>query len=368
MSADRIKAIRGRLAAATPGPWPVGEEYGEERWQAVGPAFLGGTREGKAADAALVSNAPDDLAFLLAEVERLGGGGVHVDYKGEPDLRPLAERAVASDAIPSDKDDAIAIVVERLRLMHRKILNTPVSREDRASLPEKEGPEAPAEWPLWRTMVAWSPVLWDYAMLVESRLVSLEKMRVERDAALDRAREASFKPSAAERAFNRRQAILGPRLTTALSEALAVLAEHAPDPSKPPSGVPVADPDDVCKNCKHPRREHRLKRTQTHRANHPVGCKCLLCADFVTVLPGAPTECSSGFTVCACTRFVGPGTAKPSYGVDATYRPDAAADWLEGVAAEIEACANSGVVLTSAEDGYPEIQSRLLALAARVRS
>lgn len=312
------------------------------------------------------------LDVILSEYE-VDRDVVHVDYRGDPDPRPLAERAAASDAIPSDKDDAIAIVVERLRLMHRKILNTPLHR---GSLPETDGPEAPAEWPLWRTLVAWSPVLSDYAVLVEKRLVALDMMRIERDAAVEKARAASFKPSAAERAFNRRLAVVGPRLTEALNDALAVLAEPVPDPSKPPSGVPVASDDDVCGGCGHPRRDHRPKRTRTNRANHPEGCACLLCADFVTVLPGAPTECSGG--TCKCTGFVGPGVAKPAYGVDDVYRPDDARDWLEGVAAEMDAMVETLTAVAPVEgrgpDGRPEddytlgVRNRLRVLAARVRS
>lgn len=338
---DLIDEIRARLAAATPSD--------------------------PEASAPLYEHAPDDLAFLLAEVERLGGGQVgdvvHRDYRGDPDPRPLAERAAASDAVPSDKDDAIALVVERLRLMHRKILNAPLNGATVGSLPETDGPEAPAGWPSWRTMVAWSPVLFDYAVLVEHRLISLERMRVERDAAVERAREVFFKPGAAERAFDRRVAILGPRLTTALNEALAVLAEPAPDHSKPPSGVPVGLPGDRCQNCRLPRHAHPGGRVKANRANHPEDCKCLLCEDFITV---------------ACSTFKGPGVPKPSYGADVAYRPDDAKDWLEGVAAEIDSVVQALAAVApvdgkgpdgDAEDDYTlGVRNRLRVLAARVRS
>lgn len=160
----------------------------------------------------------------------------HKDYQGNPDLRSLQERALASDAIPSDADDAIAIVVERLRLMHKKMQNAPLHPDlhGRHALPATDGPIVPTDWTPYRTLVAWSPILWDYAQLVEKRLVCMEKALVERDEALKEAREAAFGASDAERAFNRRAAVLGPRLRTVLQDALAVLAEPLPDQSKAP--------------------------------------------------------------------------------------------------------------------------------------
>jgi len=65
----RIDEIRARLAAATPRPWP--RESGQDGWRCVGPVWVGSTRPGARADADLVANSPDDLAFLFAEVERL---------------------------------------------------------------------------------------------------------------------------------------------------------------------------------------------------------------------------------------------------------------------------------------------------------
>ena len=87
---ERIDAIKARLAAATPGPWEILRD-GETtsiamrttthvypvvkaacadypgRWSSNESAELWI----EDADAALISNAPDDLAFLLSEIERL---------------------------------------------------------------------------------------------------------------------------------------------------------------------------------------------------------------------------------------------------------------------------------------------------------
>ena len=68
---DRLAEIRARLEAATPGPWEhwerpnccvVHEEAGI-KWEVVG----GGRFE----DHAFIAHAPEDIAWLLGEVERL---------------------------------------------------------------------------------------------------------------------------------------------------------------------------------------------------------------------------------------------------------------------------------------------------------
>jgi hypothetical protein len=92
MAMDRLEEIRARLAAATPGPWTAiqktwrsrtsghtwsaygieqsQEVYGDDAW-----AISYATDTGQIAqkDADLIAHAPADLAYLLAEVERLQG-------------------------------------------------------------------------------------------------------------------------------------------------------------------------------------------------------------------------------------------------------------------------------------------------------
>lgn len=94
---DRLKQIRERLDAATPGPWTCnlnhadGEQYDERRlderdWDSANGGIDGATRavlipwdyEGysagayiRAADAAFIAAAPSDVAWLLGEVESL---------------------------------------------------------------------------------------------------------------------------------------------------------------------------------------------------------------------------------------------------------------------------------------------------------
>lgn len=72
MSMERIHQIKARLAAATPGPWEwycprlyykimSGDNYVMEATE--------GVRSGN--DAEFIANAPTDIEFLLAEVDRL---------------------------------------------------------------------------------------------------------------------------------------------------------------------------------------------------------------------------------------------------------------------------------------------------------
>lgn len=68
-----LDAIKGRLEQATPGPWHQGPHYRadiESRYGRV--AECGVTRGQQAvANAAFIAHAPEDIADLLAEVERL---------------------------------------------------------------------------------------------------------------------------------------------------------------------------------------------------------------------------------------------------------------------------------------------------------
>ena len=80
-----LEPIKERLAAATPGPWDfhvlpqsvgitvatIHSEQGprEKRWTADLPPEIGGV--GTEKDAEFIANAPEDIAALIAEVERL---------------------------------------------------------------------------------------------------------------------------------------------------------------------------------------------------------------------------------------------------------------------------------------------------------
>ena len=61
MSTLDLEPIKERLAAATPGPWDFH----------IIPPEIGGM--GTGADAEFIANAPEDIAALIAEVERLRG-------------------------------------------------------------------------------------------------------------------------------------------------------------------------------------------------------------------------------------------------------------------------------------------------------
>lgn len=70
-----LEPIKARLAAATPGPWESDIYPGSENWVYVGgvrgpgPSLeLGADSSG---DAEFITNAPTDIAALVAEVERL---------------------------------------------------------------------------------------------------------------------------------------------------------------------------------------------------------------------------------------------------------------------------------------------------------
>ena len=78
-----LEPIKERLAAATPGPWRVwhGTDPSKVRSTAVETAWCYGDIEGDTelitdylptgADAEMIANAPEDIAALVAEVERL---------------------------------------------------------------------------------------------------------------------------------------------------------------------------------------------------------------------------------------------------------------------------------------------------------
>jgi hypothetical protein len=77
MTAERLAEIAARAAAATPGPWCAdgweiyrGAEYvGGAKW--IGETCRPNDTDGAVADAEFIAHAPEDVAALLAEVERL---------------------------------------------------------------------------------------------------------------------------------------------------------------------------------------------------------------------------------------------------------------------------------------------------------
>jgi len=81
---DRLAEIRQRRAAITPPPWGRDEEHGQEyygNFQLAGPAIIAdyGAHYGAApdsypeADAEFIACAPDDVDWLVGEIERLRG-------------------------------------------------------------------------------------------------------------------------------------------------------------------------------------------------------------------------------------------------------------------------------------------------------
>ena len=76
MNPARLAEIRQRLEAATPRPWRLAiacDEHGEDESLAVVRAGYADIATATNANAAFIANAPDDIADLLAEVERLTG-------------------------------------------------------------------------------------------------------------------------------------------------------------------------------------------------------------------------------------------------------------------------------------------------------
>lgn len=94
-----LDAIKARLAAATPGPWSHDEPYlraiRNRSGTEVASAHIsyGGTGRGAwFPDADLIAHAPEDLATLVAEVERLGELLTwHATPQFEEDHAPKAE-------------------------------------------------------------------------------------------------------------------------------------------------------------------------------------------------------------------------------------------------------------------------------------
>ncbi len=83
MSEDRIQQIKDRLAVATPGPWVIEDDgfYGYirttvENSHGYRESICGGEPsegrvDGDAPDTIFIAHAPEDIAYLLGEVERL---------------------------------------------------------------------------------------------------------------------------------------------------------------------------------------------------------------------------------------------------------------------------------------------------------
>ena len=81
----KLEEIRARLDAATPGPWRVVQDG---NWlEVAGPDGAWGTSfDGP--DVEFVANAPGDIAFLLAEVDRLKAKSQRYPYQPARIRRP----------------------------------------------------------------------------------------------------------------------------------------------------------------------------------------------------------------------------------------------------------------------------------------
>jgi hypothetical protein len=141
---DRLDEIRARVAAATTGPW-VAIYYGPEvarepGWSvncnppdvlSVANVFRGyGNRGEDAANAAFIANSPDDIRFLLAEVDRLlaenqylafqshgRGETLLAIHEGNQDLAAELQRALAEvgrlRVLAQARFDALGLANER---------------------------------------------------------------------------------------------------------------------------------------------------------------------------------------------------------------------------------------------------------------
>ncbi len=99
MSAKRTAEIRARLEAATDeGPWRVAEDWPDqcsnETIVASGDYAVAGCTLNEA-DADLIAHAPDDIAHLLEEADRLRAAlGEIKALRGDPDMAGAAMQAV----------------------------------------------------------------------------------------------------------------------------------------------------------------------------------------------------------------------------------------------------------------------------------
>lgn len=102
--ADRLNKIRERWAAATPGPWSwwadpdMGGTYEWLQNESLGQYEMLRTdadQEPSEANADAIANAPEDVAWLLAEAERLRG----LLAEPDDDLEAVLARAVMRAAL-----------------------------------------------------------------------------------------------------------------------------------------------------------------------------------------------------------------------------------------------------------------------------
>lgn len=107
--AEREREIRERLAAATPGPWCIENEQSEDYIYVIADAraavaeILKPFNSAAFDDAALIANAPSDLAFLLSLLDDLRGDRARLaaaNAKMEDALHPFGEYASCRDAQP----------------------------------------------------------------------------------------------------------------------------------------------------------------------------------------------------------------------------------------------------------------------------
>jgi hypothetical protein len=101
-----LEAIKGRLAAATPGPWYVDESLRGVEAQTHGYPVEIVAWTGRA-DAVLIAHAPGDIAALVAEVERLRADNARIMLEAERHRR-IADEAV--ERIESAETERAAVL------------------------------------------------------------------------------------------------------------------------------------------------------------------------------------------------------------------------------------------------------------------
>jgi hypothetical protein len=102
-----IEAIKGRLAAATPGPWYVDESLRGVEAQTHGYPVEIVAWTGRA-DAVLIAHAPGDIDALVAEVERLRADNARIMLEAERHRRIADEAIDRIESADNERADVVA--------------------------------------------------------------------------------------------------------------------------------------------------------------------------------------------------------------------------------------------------------------------